>query len=206
MEKLSKHLVRGIITENPTFVQVLGTCPTLAVTTTAINGLGMGLSVCFVLIFSNLIISLLRKFIPEKIRIPAYIVVIATFVTIIDLFLQAFFYDTLYQSLGLFIPLIVVNCIILGRAEVYASKHAPLDSMMDGLSMGIGFTLALTLMGIIREFLGAGTLFGLPVFGESFQAASILTMAPGGFFVFGFSIAIFRGIVAKAKSRKEQRQ
>ena len=158
MAKLSEHLKRGILDENPTFVQVLGTCPTLAVTTAAANGLGMGLSVLFVLMGSNLVISLLRKFIPEKIRIPAYIVIIATFVTIIDLLLQAFFYDTLYQSLGLFIPLIVVNCIILGRAEAFAGKNKPLDSVLDGLGNGLGFTFALTFIGIIRELIGAGTI------------------------------------------------
>ncbi len=206
MIKIGEHLKRGIITENPTFVQVLGTCPTLAVTTTAINGLGMGLSVTFVLMGSNLVISLLRKIIPEKIRIPAFIVIIATFVTIIDLMLQAFFYDTLYQSLGLFIPLIVVNCIILGRAESYASKNKPLDSVFDGLGMGLGFTMALTLMGILREFLGSGSLFGLHVMPESFQPVSIITMAPGGFFIFGFSIAAFRAISAAVRKRKEKKK
>ena len=185
MTKISEHFRRGMITENPTFVQVLGTCPTLAVTTSALNGLGMGLSVTVVLIGSNLAISLLRKFIPDKIRIPAFIVVIATFVTIIDLFLQAVFYDTLYQALGLFIPLIVVNCIILGRAEAYASKHGPMDSALDGLFMGLGFTMALTIMGSIRELIGAGTLFGLKVMPNGFQPASIMIMAPGGFFVMG---------------------
>ncbi len=206
MSSFGSHLKRGLITENPTFVQVLGTCPTLAVTTTAINGLGMGLSVVFVLMGSNLVISLLRKVIPEKIRIPAFIVIIATFVTIIDLLLQAFFYDTLYQSLGLFIPLIVVNCIILGRAEAYASKNGPLDSVCDGLSMGLGFTLALTLMGLIREFLGAGSIFGLEVMPAGFQPVSIITMAPGGFFVFGFSIAAFRAIQSAIRKRKEGRK
>lgn len=202
MAKISEHLNRGIITENPTFVQVLGTCPTLAVTTSAINGLGMGLSVMVVLVGSNLAISLLRKVIPDKIRIPAFIVIIATFVTIIDLFLQAFFYDTLYQSLGLFIPLIVVNCIILGRAEAYASKNKPLDSVMDGLSMGLGFTIALTIMGAIRELFGAGTLFGLKVMPNGFQPASILIMAPGGFFVMGLLLAVFRGIQNRKKNKE----
>lgn len=192
MNKLTEHLKRGIITENPTFVQVLGMCPTLAVTTSALNGLGMGLSVLVVLTGSNLVISLLRKVIPEKVRIPAYIVIIAAFVTIIDLFLQAMFYDTLYQSLGLFIPLIVVNCIILGRAEAYASKNSPLDSVLDGISMGLGFTLALTLMGSIRELLGAGTLFGLRVTPYSFQPVSLMIMAPGGFFVLGILLALFK--------------
>ena len=203
MASFSEHMKRGILTENPTFVQVLGTCPTLAVTTTALNGLGMGLSVTFVLMGSNLVISLLRKVIPEKIRIPAFIVIIATFVTVIDLLLQAFFYDTLYRSLGLFIPLIVVNCIILGRAEAYASKHTVGDSVLDGLGMGLGFTVALTLMGIIREFLGSGCLFGLEVMPDGFRPAAILAMAPGGFFIFGASIAIFRAITQNARKRKE---
>jgi electron transport complex protein RnfE len=202
MANVSEHLKRGLITENPTFVQVLGTCPTLAVTTSAVNGLGMGLSVTVVLMGSNLAISLLRKVIPDKIRIPAFIVIIATFVTIIDLFLQAFFYDTLYQSLGLFIPLIVVNCIILGRAEAYASKNKPLDSVFDGLGMGLGFTMALTIMGAIRELLGAGTLFGLNVMPDSFQPATILIMAPGGFFVMGLLLAVFRAIQNRKKNKE----
>ena len=150
MSKLISGLKRGIIEENPTFVQVLGMCPTLATTTSAINGLGMGLSVTAVLICSNLAISALRKVIPNKIRIPAYIIIIATFVTVVDLLLQAFFYDSLYQALGLYIPLIVVNCIILGRAEAFASKNDPISSLFDGLGMGLGFTLALTVLGIIR--------------------------------------------------------
>ena len=202
MTKISEHFRRGMITENPTFVQVLGTCPTLAVTTSALNGLGMGLSVTVVLIGSNLAISLLRKLIPDKIRIPAFIVVIATFVTIIDLFLQAVFYDTLYQALGLFIPLIVVNCIILGRAEAYASKHGPMDSALDGLFMGLGFTMALTIMGSIRELIGAGTLFGLKVMPNGFQPASIMIMAPGGFFVMGLLLAVFR-FLRNRRQKKE---
>lgn len=206
MAKLSEHLKRGILDENPTFVQVLGTCPTLAVTTAAANGLGMGLSVLFVLMGSNLVISLLRKFIPEKIRIPAYIVIIATFVTIIDLLLQAFFYDTLYQSLGLFIPLIVVNCIILGRAEAFAGKNKPLDSVLDGLGNGLGFTFALTFIGIIRELIGAGTIFGLYVLPETYQPATLLIMAPGGFFVFGLSIAVFRALKNKLEQKKAAKE
>ncbi len=192
MASVKDHFKRGVINDNPTFVQVLGMCPTLAVTTSALNGLGMGLSVVVVLMGSNLAISLLRKIIPDKVRIPAFIVIIATFVTIIVLLLQAFFYDTLYQSLGLFIPLIVVNCIILGRAEAYASKNNPKDSVLDGLFMGLGFTIALTIMGAIRELLGAGTLFGLHVTPDVFQPATIMIMAPGGFFVLGILLAIFR--------------
>lgn len=198
MDKLSAHLKRGIITDNPIFVQVLGMCPTLAVSTSAINGLGMGLSVVVVLMGSNLVISLLRKFIPNQTRIPGYIVVIAAFVTIIDLLLQAFFYDTLYQSLGLYVPLIVVNCIILGRAESYASKHTPGDSLLDGFSQGIGFTLALTLLGAIREIIGGGTIFGIQLIPSSFQPATFFLMAPGGFIVLGILLAVFNAL----KNRK----
>ena len=199
MSTLLSNLKKGILDENPTFVQVLGMCPTLAVTTSAVNGLGMGLSVTAVLMGSNLVISLLRKVIPDKIRIPAFVVIIATFVTIIDLLLQAFFYDTLYQSLGLYIPLIGVNCITRGRAEAYASKNPPLASVFDGLGMGLGFTIALTVLGIIRELLGAGTFFGVKITPASFQPAVIMIMAPGGFLVLGILLAIFNHL----KSRRE---
>lgn len=204
MAKLSEHLKRGIITENPTFIQVLGMCPTLATTTSALNALGMGLSVTVVLMGSNLVISLLRKIIPDKIRIPAFIVVIASFVTIIDLVLQAMFYDTLYQSLGLFIPLIVVNCIILGRAEAYASKHGPLDSALDGLGMGLGFTLALTILGSVREILGAGQIFGIQIMPSAYQPAAIMIMAPGAFFALGILLAVFNAVRKKSESRKKE--
>ena len=200
MSKLISGLKRGIIEENPTFVQVLGMCPTLATTTSAINGMGMGLSVTVVLMCSNLAISLLRKVIPSKIRIPAYIVVIATFVTVVDLFLQAFFYESLYQALGLFIPLIVVNCIILGRAEAFASKNDPVSSLFDGMGMGLGFTLALTVLGIVREFLGAGSFFGMQVLPNAISPAVIMIMAPGGFFTLGILLAVFNHL----RSRKEQ--
>ena len=200
MSKLISGLKRGIIEENPTFVQVLGMCPTLATTTSAINGMGMGLSVTVVLMCSNLAISLLRKVIPSKIRIPAYIVIIATFVTVVDLFLQAFFYESLYQALGLFIPLIVVNCIILGRAEAFASKNDPVSSLFDGMGMGLGFTLALTVLGIVREFLGAGSFFGMQVLPDTISPAVIMIMAPGGFFTLGILLAIFNHL----RSRKEQ--
>ncbi len=194
MASLKKHLSQGILLENPTFVQVLGMCPTLAVTTSAINGIGMGLSVLAVLVGSNVLISLLRNVIPSKVRIPAFIVIIATLVTIIDMLLQALFYDTLYQQLGLFIPLIVVNCIILGRAEAYASKNSVWDSAMDGIGMGLGFTIALTILGSVREILGSGSIFGIQLLPGSFPTMTIMLMAPGGFFALGILMAIFNGI------------
>ena len=203
MSKLMSGLKRGIIEENPTFVQVLGMCPTLATTTSAINGLGMGLSVTAVLICSNLAISALRKVIPNKIRIPAYIIIIATFVTVVDLLLQAFFYDSLYQALGLYIPLIVVNCIILGRAEAFASKNDPISSLFDGLGMGLGFTLALTVLGIIREILGSGSLFGIQVLPDAVTPAVIMIMAPGGFIVLGILLALFNHMRSLMTQRKE---
>ena len=170
MNKCVERLYNGLIKENPTFVLMLGMCPTLAVTTSAINGLGMGLSTMVVLALSNMIISALRKIIPDKVRIPAYIVIIATFVTIVELLMHAFV-PGLYSALGIYISLIVVNCIILGRAESYASKNPVLPSLFDGIGMGLGFTMALTLIGLLREFLGAGTLFGIAtasMFGDSF--------------------------------------
>ncbi len=203
MSKLISGLKRGIIEENPTFVQVLGMCPTLATTTSAINGVGMGLSVTAVLIGSNLVISALRKVIPNKIRIPAYIIIIATFVTVVDLLLQAFFYDSLYQALGLYIPLIVVNCIILGRAEAFASKNDPISSLFDGLGMGLGFTLALTVLGIIREILGSGSLFGIQMLPDAISPAVIMIMAPGGFIVLGILLALFNHIRSRMTQRKE---
>ena len=203
MSKLISGLKRGIIEENPTFVQVLGMCPTSATTTSAINGVGMGLSVTAVLIGSNLVISALRKVIPNKIRIPAYIIIIATFVTVVDLLLQAFFYDSLYQALGLYIPLIVVNCIILGRAEAFASKNDPISSLFDGLGMGLGFTLALTVLGIIREILGSGSLFGIQMLPDAISPAVIMIMAPGGFIVLGILLALFNHIRSRMTQRKE---
>ncbi len=204
MSKLTLGLKRGIIEENPTFVQVLGMCPTLATTTSAINGLGMGLSVTAVLIGSNLVISALRKIIPNKIRIPAYIIIIATFVTVVDLLLQAFFYDSLYQALGLYIPLIVVNCIILGRAEAFASKNDPVSSLFDGLGMGLGFTLALTVLGVIREILGSGSLFGISVLPDVITPAVIVIMAPGGFIVLGILLALFNHLRSRMNKGKER--
>lgn len=182
MIKPIERLYNGIIKENPTFVLMLGMCPTLAVTTSAVNGLGMGLSTCAVLMMSNLIISLLRKFIPDRVRMPAYIVIVATFVTVVELLMQAYV-RPLYNALGLFIPLIVVNCIILGRAEAYASKHPPLPSFFDGLGMGLGFTLALTLIGAFRELLGKGSVFGFDIMPKGFVPATVMIMAPGAFFV-----------------------
>ncbi len=180
-------LTKGIIKENPVLVLLLGTCPTLATTSSAINGVGMGVSAMAVLICSNIVISLLRNIIPDKVRIPCYIVVIAGFVTIVQLMLQAFI-PSLYASLGLFIPLIVVNCIILGRAEMFASKNNPFDSALDGIGMGLGFTLALGIMGGVREFFGAGTLFGFAILPAEL-GMGIFNLAPGGFFVYGILIA-----------------
>ena len=179
-KSLGKVLFNGIIPENPTFRLVLGTCPTLAVTTSALNGLGMGAAATFVLICSNLVISLLRNFIPDKVRIPAFIVVICTFVTMVQLFMQAFI-PALYEALGIFIPLIVVNCIILARAEAFASKNGPVASVMDGLGMGLGFTLSLTVMGAIRELIGNGSIFGLNLLGASYEPMLLIIMASGGF-------------------------
>lgn len=177
-----ERLKNGIMNENPTFVLMLGMCPTLAVTTSAINGLGMGLTTMVVLALSNMFISLLRKVIPDKVRIPAFIVIIASFVTVVELLLKAYI-PFLYDALGLYIPLIVVNCIILGRAEAYASKNNVDLSLFDGIGMGLGFTVALTVIGAVREFIGAGELFGFAVMPESYVPCSIFVLAPGAFFV-----------------------
>ena len=184
-----ERLYNGVLKENPTFVLMLGMCPTLAVTTSAINGVGMGLSTTAVLMMSNLIISLLRKFIPDRVRMPAYIVVVASFVTVVELLMQAYV-RPIYSALGLYIPLIVVNCIILGRAESYASKNPPVVSFFDGLGMGLGFTVALTIIGAVRELLGAGEIFGLHIMPESFEPISIMVMAPGAFFVLAVLTAL----------------
>ena len=185
----TERLTNGIIKENPTFILMLGMCPTLAVTTSAMNGVGMGLSTTVVLIMSNLMISLLRKVIPDGVRMPAFIVVVASFVTIIQFLMQGYF-DDLYASLGLYIPLIVVNCIILGRAEAYAYKNPVLPSLFDGIGMGLGFSVALTCIGAVRELLGAGEIFGIHVMPESFVPVSIFVMAPGAFFVLAVLTAI----------------
>ncbi len=202
LKACGERLINGIIRENPTFILVLGMCPTLAVTTSAINGIGMGLSTMAVLMFSNLVISLLRNIIPEKVRIPAYIVVIASLVTVVELLLKAYL-PSLYASLGLYIPLIVVNCIILGRAEAYASKHSPLLSVFDGLGMGLGFTGALTLIGVIREFLGAGTFFGMQATTAGFEPIGIFVKAPGAFLVLGAIIAVMNALKIKNNSAKK---
>ncbi len=181
-------LTKGIIKENPVLVLLLGTCPTLATTGSAINGLGMGVAATAVLICSNIVISLLKNIIPDKVRIPCYIVVIAGFVTVVQFVLQAFV-PSLYEALGIFIPLIVVNCIILGRAEMFASKNNVLDSALDGVGMGIGFTLALGVMGLIREVIGAGTVFGIAIPWVVDNPFMIIALAPGGFFVYAVMIA-----------------
>jgi electron transport complex protein RnfE len=191
-----KFFTNGLLRENPTFVIVLGTCPTLAITTAAVNGLGMGAATTFVLVFSNLFISLLKNFIPDKVRIAAFIVIIATFVTIVDLVMKAYTPD-LYRALGIFIPLIVVNCIILGRAEAFAQKNDVLPSILDGLGMGLGFTLAITLIGSIREILGNGSFFNIPLLGENATTILIFVLPPGAFVTYGFLIAIMNRIKYK---------
>jgi electron transport complex protein RnfE len=191
-----KIFKNGLVEENPTFVQLLGMCPTLAVTTSAENGMGMGLATTAVLLGSNLVISLLRKVIPDKIRIPAFVVVIATFVTIIDMFMHAYAYN-LYKSLGLFIPLIVVNCLILGRAEAYASKNSILPSLVDGIGMGLGFTLALTVLGSVREILGAGSIFGFQMMGEGFKPVLLMILPPGAFIALGLLIGLVNKVAKK---------
>ena len=199
---LKSVFFNGIITENPTFRLVLGTCPTMAVTTSATNGVGMGVATTFVLLGSNIVISLLRNFIPDKIRIPSFIIVICTFVTMVQMFMNAFV-PALYQSLGIFLPLIVVNCIILARAEAFASKNSVLHSAVDGIGMGIGFTVALTLIGAIREILGNGTVFGTAVFGAAYQPMLLMILPAGGFLVYGLLLALFNAVSTKPGKRKE---
>ena len=202
MNKYVERLYNGVIKENPTFVLMLGMCPTLAVTSSAINGLGMGLSTTVVLICSNLLISLFRKVIPKGIRMPVYIVIVASLVTIVQFLLQAYI-QPLSDALGVYIPLIVVNCIILGRAESYASKNNALLSMLDGLGMGLGFTFGLTLIGLIREFLGAGTLFDQAVLSQFswFTPITIFIMAPGAFLVLAFLVAVMNIIRRKMEDK-----
>jgi Na+-translocating ferredoxin:NAD+ oxidoreductase subunit E len=193
---IGKIFKNGLINENPTFVQVIGMCPTLAVTTSGTNGLGMGLATTVVLLCANLVISLLRKVIPSKIRIPAFVVVIATFVTVVGMLLKAYL-PALDKSLGLFIPLIVVNCLILARAESFASKNNAVASAVDGLGMGLGFALSLTILGAVRELLGNGTLFGMGIFGASFQPALLFILPPGAFLTLGFLLAAFNKLNSK---------
>ena len=196
-----ERLINGIVKENPTFVLMLGMCPTLAVTTSAINGAGMGLSTTAVLMFSNMIISALRNVIPDRVRIPGYIVVIASLVTIVQFLLQGYV-PAVNDALGLYIPLIVVNCIILGRAEAYASKNPPFLSVMDGVGMGLGFTIALLLIGMVRELVGAGTLFGIQVTPEAYNPVGILVKAPGAFLVLAFLVAIMNAVGMKTRANK----
>lgn len=203
--KLSSIFLNGIITENPTFRLVLGTCPTMAVTTSAMNGIGMGAAATFVLIGSNVVISLLRNVIPEKARIPSFIAIICTFVTMVQMFMQAFI-PSLYASLGMFIPLIVVNCIILARAEAFASKNAVLPSAADGLGMGLGFTVAITIIGAVRELFGSGSLFGVNLFGSSFEPMLLLILPAGGFLVFGLLLACVNIITGKLSSGKAKEE
>lgn len=197
MNKL-KIILNGILKENPTFVLMLGMCPTLGTTTSAINGMSMGLATMFVLICSNITISAVRNLIPDKVHIPAYIVIIATFVTIVQLCMEAYL-PSLYESLGLFIPLIVVNCIVLGRAEAYAAKNGVFDSALDGLGIGIGFTLALTLLGAVRELLGSGKIFDIVVFPEDYGMI-LFILAPGAFITLGLLIALKNHIENKHTS------
>ena len=203
MNKFVSRIYNGIIKENPTFVQLLGMCPTLAVTTSAINGMGMGLTTTIILTMSNVVISLLRKIIPDGVRMPAYIVVVASLVTIVQFLLQGYV-PFLYESLGIFIPLIVVNCIILGRAEAYASSHNVISSMFDGIGMGLGFTIGLTSIGMVREFLGSGSLFGLAILPETFPTITIFILAPGAFFVLSCLVAAQNYVKAKAAKKGKE--
>lgn len=196
--KLS-NLTKGLLKENPIFVQLLGMCPTLAVTTSAINGIGMGLATTAVLVGSNVAIAMLRNFIPSQVRIPAFVVVISTFVTVVSMLMEAFV-PALFGALGLFIPLIVVNCIILARAEAFASKNGVLDSAFDGIGMGLGFTLALVVLGSVRELLGNGSIFGANIFGAAYEPALIMILPPGGFLALGLLLALYNSYqIKKAK-------
>ena len=201
MNKYVERLYNGIIKENPTLVLMLGMCPTLAVSTRAMNGIGMGLSTTAVLILSNLVISLLRKVIPDEVRLPSYIVIVASLVTVTELLIEGFL-PSVYEALGIYIPLIVVNCIILGRAEAYANKNTVGLSVMDGLGMGLGFTIALTLAGLVREILGSGTAFGFAILPASVEPMAIFIKPPGAFLVIALFIAIMNAIGIKTRQRK----
>ncbi len=201
MNRYVERLYNGIVKENPTLILMLGMCPTLAVSTQALNGVGMGLSTTAVLVLSNLVISLLRKVIPDEVRLPAYIVVVASLVTVTELLIQAYL-PALYEALGIYIPLIVVNCIILGRAEAYANKHPAGLSVMDGVGMGLGFTLALTLAGLIREILGSGTAFGCQVLPAGMEPMRIFVQPPGAFLVIALIIIVQNAIGIKTRQKK----
>ncbi len=198
--KSSDIIKNGVLLDNPIFMQVIGMCPTLAVTTSAENGLGMGLATTAVLIASNFIISLIKNFIPDKVKIPSYIIVIASFVTLVQFILQAYL-PSLNSSLGIFIPLIVVNCLILARAEAFASKNNPIDSVFDAIGMGLGFTLALFIIGSIREILGNGTLLGITLLAEDIPRMIIMILPPGAFFTLGFVMALLNYIKAKGGNK-----
>ena len=200
MNSASERLYNGLIKENPTFVLMLGMCPTMAVTTSAVNAIGMGLTTTLVLILSNMIISMMRKIIPDKVRIPAFIVIIATFVTVAEMLLKAFV-PGLYEALGIYIPLIVVNCIILGRAESYAYNNPVLPSVFDGMGMGLGFTFGLTCIGTVRELIGAGQAFGIPIMPDSYEPVSIFVQAPGAFLVLACLVAIQNEVRIRNKNK-----
>ncbi|MBQ9531993.1 MAG: electron transport complex subunit E [Eubacterium sp.] len=200
MKGIIERLYNGIVKENPTFVLMLGMCPTLAVTTSAKNGIGMGFATLVVLVLSNFMISLLRKIIPEGVRVPVYITIIASFVTIIEMVMHAYV-KPLYDSLGIYIPLIVVNCIILGRAESYANKNNAILSIFDGVGIGLGFTIGLTAIGVIRELLGNGTIFGLQIMPKSYEPISIFVMAPGAFLILALLCALQNKLKLKGANR-----
>ena len=201
MKPWAERIYNGVIRENPTLVLMLGMCPTLAVTTSAVNALGMGVSTMAVLIMSNLVVSLVRKVIPDQVRLPAYIVIVASLVTVVELLMEAFV-PVLYKALGIYIPLIVVNCIILGRAEAYASKNPPLLSLFDGLGMGLGFTAALVVVGALRELLGSGTIFGVDVTMGILEPVVIFVKAPGAFLILAFLVAVLNACHIKNRSDK----
>ena len=199
MKPCTERIYNGVIKENHTLVLMLGMCPTLAVTTSAVNGFGMGVSTLVVLVMSNLVISALRKMIPDDVRLPAYIVIVASLVTVVELLMEAYV-PSIYSALGIYIPLIVVNCIILGRAEAYASKNPPLLSAMDGLGMGLGFTVSLSIIGFIRELLGAGTVFGVQVMPAAYKPIAIFIKAPGAFLVLAFLVIIMNALKIKNRA------
>lgn len=199
MKPCTERIYNGVIKENPTLVLMLGMCPTLAVTTSCMNGFGMGVSTLVVLVMSNLVISALRKVIPDDVRLPAYIVIVASLVTVVELLMEAYV-PTIYDALGIYIPLIVVNCIILGRAEAYASKNPPLLSAMDGLGMGLGFTISLSVIGLIRELLGAGTVFGMQVMPSAYKPIAIFIKAPGAFLVLAVLVIIMNSLKIKNRA------